>query len=521
MKKFLGFITAATMLAAGMPVSADTILDSFEDVPSNTETEIPIDESIFPDANFRAYVKETFDKDGDGCITASETEGGEVRLNDRTDITSVKGLRFLKGITLFIAERCTALTEVDASRLTDLTCFDVSECTSLKSINLFGNRKLESIWMRETLVESIDLSTLVNLECITAIDSALKTIDVSSNTKLTTLNIGGTDVAEVDLSKNIELLSVSVSRCENIKSIDVSASSSLHDLAGYSSGLTEVILGSHPELNRIDLELSEVQSIDVSGCTAMVSLDLAWTPLKNIDLSKNTALAKLDVSYTHLNKLDLSSCPNMKWLYIQCTGISEMDFSHTPKLIKLYMYEVPMGYTDLSCLSDLEEFYGRGSFAVTVPERSFDLAAIMGKGFDISRVSGVTNGTLSGTTLTVTDTSSPVKYNYATKSSNSEHAEFSVTMKVEVNEGMALKGDVNLDGKTDIKDAAAVLAYYANISAGNSYVFHADSAANDSALTVADVDGDGKISLSDSKYILAYYAGSGAGLSPSWNDIIK
>ena len=57
MKKLIGFLTAAAMLAVSVPVSAE----SFTGDLTMPETKIEIDEINFPDPAFRNYISEKVD----------------------------------------------------------------------------------------------------------------------------------------------------------------------------------------------------------------------------------------------------------------------------------------------------------------------------------------------------------------------------------------------------------------------------------------------------------------------------
>ncbi len=76
--------------------------------------------------------------------------------------------------------------------------------------------------------------------------------------------------------------------------------------------------------------------------------------------------------------------------------------------------------------------------------------------------------------------------------------------KMEINL-VRFMGDVNNDGTTDSRDASAVLAEYANISANNPPSF------DEEQKKAADVNGDGVIDARDASAILSYYAVSSTG----------
>lgn len=75
-----------------------------------------------------------------------------------------------------------------------------------------------------------------------------------------------------------------------------------------------------------------------------------------------------------------------------------------------------------------------------------------------------------------------------------------------------VSGDINCDGNIDLNDAASILSFYADMSAGCSAAFDADERINTLLTGIADTNKDGKIDISDATLILNYYAESAAGI---------
>lgn len=95
------------------------------------EGEIALSAENFPDDNFRDYLRETFDTDGDGIIN---TDVIEIDCSGR-------GIQSLKGIELFTElEKLNCannqLTELDTSKNTKLTELDCSGNSALKQVTL-------------------------------------------------------------------------------------------------------------------------------------------------------------------------------------------------------------------------------------------------------------------------------------------------------------------------------------------------------------------------------------------------
>ena len=117
---------------------------------------VTIDETNFPDQNFRNYVSAYCDQDGDGTLSESEIAARTGLYLDKREIYSLKGIEYF-----------TSLQSLDCS-LNKLTTLDLSSNTALTTLNCGGNY--------------------------------LTSLDVSGNTALTSLNCGNNQLTSLDVS---------------------------------------------------------------------------------------------------------------------------------------------------------------------------------------------------------------------------------------------------------------------------------------------------------------------------------
>ena len=91
---------------------------------------------------------------------------------------------------------------------------------------------------------------------------------------------------------------------------------------------------------------------------------------------------------------------------------------------------------------------------------------------------------------------------------------------------IGVKGDANMDGITDAKDAAEILVYAAAVGAGTKQPLYSatDDIMEEFVFTLADVNGtaDRKSALdaTDAAAILVYAAAVGSGTEVSWEEIL-
>ena len=124
MQKFFSWVLAATLVCGA---SVLTACSSNEDNPVQPELKTNIDETKFPDDNFRNYLLEQ-DYGKDGVLTEAEIRNITVMDVSEKDIKSLKGIEYF-----------TALDSLDCS-VNELTALDVSKNTALNVLTCCGNQ---------------------------------------------------------------------------------------------------------------------------------------------------------------------------------------------------------------------------------------------------------------------------------------------------------------------------------------------------------------------------------------------
>ena len=222
---------------------------------------VAIDNTNFPDANFRTFVK-NFDTNKDDSL--SDTEIAAVEEIDCYD----KGISNLKGIEYF-----TALRSLNCG-YNQLTALDVSKNTTLTKLYCKNNQ--------------------------------LTVLDVSKNTALTYLRCNRNQLTSLDVSKNTALTKLYCST-NQLTSLDVSKNTALTKLDCYNNQLTSLDVSKNTALGGLNCGYNQLTALDVSKNTALTWLGCAGNQLTALDVSKNTALTDLDCDKNQLTSLDVSN----------------------------------------------------------------------------------------------------------------------------------------------------------------------------------------------------------------------
>ena len=470
MKKWTALVSAFVMLAAAMPVSAET------GIGDAVQRGISLDETTFPDAVFREYLREKFDDNGDGFLEDSEIWIVRLDLYNVEGITTLKGIEFLENLWYLNAANC-QITEIDVSKNTKLENLCVND-TLLTEIDVSQNPNLIRLEVGWTQISEVDLSKNSLLEIFCCTDSQITTVDVANNPALRILSCGQNAITSLDLSKNPMLEELDIYAC-SIPELDLSHNPALKNFSARESGLTKIDLSGCPLLESADLLYNEIPEIDVTACTELRSLHIDRNPVSSIDVTncpklealsvqqidaiteidvtKNPNLKSLQISGDKITELDITQNPLLKTLDVGCsitkldvtdkpnltrldcrgssllteldvsrntlleslyldfcTGITALDLSNTPLLETLWCKGLPMGYINLENQTLLTDFRAPKSIGIQpgIIGETLDLSGIMPENFDPSRMVSIGNAVLEGSVLTVLDPTEEITYEY-------------------------------------------------------------------------------------------------------------
>ena len=157
-------------------------------IPDGT---IFINDSNFPDAVFRAYVKEKLDKDNNNCLSESERNAvTEIDVRSR-NISNLYGIQFFPNLkSLYCGNN--KLTSLDVSKnlaLQELGCSD----NPLTSLDVSQNTALEYLGCYENQLTSLNVSQNTALEYLDCHQNKLASLDVSQ-TAVRTLKASGNQI---------------------------------------------------------------------------------------------------------------------------------------------------------------------------------------------------------------------------------------------------------------------------------------------------------------------------------------
>ena len=292
---------------------------------------VEINETNFPDATFRKYVKD-FDKDGNHVLSPQEiAEVTEINVYNKSisDLTGIKYFTELETLMCY-SNRLTSLDVSGCTELKGLICYnnqlaelDVSENAALVELNCLNNdltsldvsdcTALTYLDCSDNRLTSLDVSKNTELGWLNCSENQLRSLDVSKNTALGSLYCSGNRLTSLDLSQNTNLKSLYCSE-NQLTSLDVSKNMNLYTLACSDNQLTSLDLSQNTKLNQLYCSGNRLTSLDVSKNTALGSLYCSGNRLTSLDVSKNMNLYTLACSANQLTSLDVSKKTELRVL---------------------------------------------------------------------------------------------------------------------------------------------------------------------------------------------------------------
>ena len=228
----LALLTTATCLSVGSVAFAEDL--------------VVINETVFPDKNFRTVISEVYDKDSNGFLSTAEIERVKIMtpgayLDENETIASLSGIeKFYNLEKLYCASL--GLKELDVSKNTKLT-----------SVTCMGNE-----------LTSLTVGSLSNLTWLNCSNNNLTSLDVTNCPALQTLQSSVNSISSIDLSKNTQLASLYVFQ-NNIANLDLSNNTNLAELICNSNRIAELDLSGNTLLENTSTENVGDQWIELSA----------------------------------------------------------------------------------------------------------------------------------------------------------------------------------------------------------------------------------------------------------------
>ena len=336
------------------------------------EAAVEINETNFPDENFRNYIAKESDTNGDGILSQEEIKSVSEIDVKFLNINSLKGVEFFTSLAILDCSY-NNLSEIDVSNNIDLWSFacehnelkslDVSKNTKLQMfncsyseldrLNVSANLKLKEFECSGNQLTTLDVSYNSDLTRLFCYSNQLKSLDLGNNTslyevnccsnQLTSLNINAARLTNLDCSNN-QLTTLDISRLDALKVLDCSSNQfaslnvnavCLTKLVCANNKLKTLDLGASDTLNYLACPSNQLEELDVSGCVSLNDLMCCENKLTTLDVSKNVHLLSLDCRNNCIKDLDVSHNTSLLQLITYNNKIAQLDIRNINEQVDL------------------------------------------------------------------------------------------------------------------------------------------------------------------------------------------
>ena len=269
--------------------------------------------------DFKAYLVENFDTDGDGEISRDEAELITAIECEDLGLTSLEGVRNLTNLqTLHCSYNAIETLDVSGmTSLTELLCdhnlitdLNVADCSSLSSIECNSNA-----------IGELNLADCRNtLTTITCNENKLARLDLTNFDKLFHLNCDDNQLTELLVDGCTALTSIDCAS-NQLTTLDFRQTPLIGEVYCSNNKLTSVLFPENSMMGTFECGGNQLTTIDLRNCPHLASLTLAMNKLTSLSVNYLKDLTFIDCTYNSLRSLDLTNLPNMNFVHCDNTGM--------------------------------------------------------------------------------------------------------------------------------------------------------------------------------------------------------
>ena len=274
---------------------------------------IPVSAAYFPDEAFRAYVADTFDKDGDGWL--SSTDISRVTMINCSGTAANRGtIQSLRGIELFpnLTELYCTYNRINALDVSGNKKLRLLACSynELNTLDISGNPALQSLYVHYNHLTRLNTAGNPNLTGLFAIQNAIAALDLRANTKLSSVEVSGNGMTALYLNGCTALKEL---RCgaNSLQALNVSTNTLLEVLDCHSNLLRSISLGTNTALRDLDVSNNRLTTLNVSGCKSLERLQCYTNLLSSLTLGANSTLDRLNCAGNQLPYVEIRQCAKL------------------------------------------------------------------------------------------------------------------------------------------------------------------------------------------------------------------
>lgn len=264
----------------------------------------------------------------------------------------ISGLDELETLTVSSAVTLPQLTSKVLKTMELSKCLneslDFSLLSSLQSLTLSYFANLTTLKLPSSSVLSkIGLSDM----------DALSSLDLSRQTELSEFSCSdGRCMDNLDFSRNLKLGTLTLKRVEGLQSLNLGDNQLVRTVRINNSGSNYYLQDVKIKGNNITEFTGDRVRPDFSGCPALMTVDLCDVPYGPLDFTSNPKLMTLNCGYNDLSEvssIDVSGCAFLETLKCECSKLQSLKLTGCSRLQTLSCYNNLLETLDLSDCTSL------------------------------------------------------------------------------------------------------------------------------------------------------------------------
>ena len=315
-----------------------------------------VPEIYIPDENFKAYLLQKVDIDGDGVLSQSDINAWNNGTQKKSLSPRSLGIKTLEGIQHF-----TALEELD--------CYN----NSLTELNISDFPSLNLLWCSGNQLKNLSVNNcpaLTNLGCS---ENQLTQLNISGCSALKILNCSENQFETLDLRKLTNLEEVDCSNNQLVL-LEVNGLFALTELTCSYNQLRNLDLTECPALTYVYAGNNQLPNLNVPNDCRIEWLEINDNQFLTLDINW-TAIGLLTCSNNPLIRLELDGCVNLVALRCSNTQLTELNVSDCVQLTDFVVANCKLTNLDLSNNPKLHYFYCQGNQLTTLDVSKTDLGS--------------------------------------------------------------------------------------------------------------------------------------------------
>lgn len=320
--------------------------------------DVQINETNFPDAEFRRYISDKIDLNKDGVLSKAEIKKvKKIKLgwSDSKNNSQPYDCKDMTGIGVF-----TELTDLDFNRIGKVSILD-----------LYKNKKLKTLDCSNIGLKKLNISSNKQLEYVDCSNNKLNNLNLNYNSRLVNLNCGWNKISKLNVTQNKELKTLACNSNKLIK-LNISHNSKLTELSCGNNRLEELNVSNNPDLYLFWCDSNKLTKLDISRNRKLTYFYCQDNKITDLDVTKNSKLITLGCYGNKLTKLDLSNNLQLVELYCSSNKLTKLDVSHNSALWEVECSDNKLKKLDLSACNRLHYVICNTLSNIIVPDNVSD-----------------------------------------------------------------------------------------------------------------------------------------------------